>query len=137
MTGWPVPRQVISFGVIGLIGFLVDGGVLTLLNSFLSLDLFLSRLFSSSIAITVTWFLNRRYTFSDRKDKNALREWVRYAFVNGLGAFLNLSIFFWLVLAFSVLASAPIVPLAFSSAAALFFNFLVSKYVAFRGPRRL
>jgi putative flippase GtrA len=130
-----ISREVITFGVIGTIGFLVDGGLLTLLNSFLNLDLLTSRLCSFSGAVTVTWYLNRNYTFPDQTDDHALHEWTRYAALNGLGALLNLAIFFWLIFEFSALTIVPLVPLAIASLVAMAFNFLVSKYIAFRAVR--
>jgi putative flippase GtrA len=130
-----ISREVITFGAIGTIGFLVDGGLLTLLHSLLDLDLLSSRLCSFSVAVTVTWYLNRSYTFPDQKDEQALHEWTRYAALNGLGALLNLAIFFWLIFEFRALAAVPLVPLAIASLVAMVFNFLVSKYIAFRAAR--
>ena len=129
------PHQAVSFALIGAIGFLVDGGVLTVLNSVFGLDLFRSRLVSFSIAVTVTWALNRWRTFADRKDRRAAREWGRYAIVNGLGALLNMAIFFWLIQHYAWAASQPLLPLAIAAAIALNFNFFASKYVAFWVPR--
>jgi len=132
MTRRNISREVITFWAIGTIGFLVDGGLLTLLNSILNLDVLISRLCSFSVAVTVTWYLNRNYTFPDQRDEQALHEWTRYAALNGLGALLNLAIFFWLIFEFSALAAVPIVPFAIASLVALAFNFLVSKYIAFK-----
>ena len=128
-------KQAVSFAMIGAIGFLVDGGVLTVLNSAFELDLFRSRLVSFSVAVTVTWALNRRQTFADRKDRRAAREWGRYVIANGLGALLNMAIFFWLVQHYAWAAGQPIVPLAIASTIALSFNFFASKYGAFWVPR--
>ena len=130
-----ISREVIAFGAIGTIGFLVDGGLLTLLNGFFNLDLLTSRLCSFSAAVTVTWYLNRNYTFPDQRDEQTLHEWTRYAALNGLGALLNLAIFFWLIFEFTALAAVPIVPLAIASLVAMAFNFLVSKYIAFKAMR--
>jgi len=125
-------RQAGSFAIIGGIGFIVDGGILTLLNSVFEFDLLPSRLASFSAAVTVTWFLNRRKTFADRNDRRAAREWGRYAIVNSIGALLNMGIFFWLVYYYSSLAEMPLVPLALAASIALVFNFFASKHIAFR-----
>ncbi len=125
-------RQACNFAIIGGIGFIVDGGFLTLLNSVFEFDLIPSRLASFSVAVTVTWFLNRRKTFADRKDSRAAHEWGRYAIVNSIGAFLNMGIFFWLVHHYNPLAKIPLVPLAIAASIALTFNFFASKHIAFR-----
>ena len=132
---FPLSRQFTSFGFIGAIGFLVDGTVLTLLNSFAGVGLVSSRLFSFSIAVTVTWLLNRHFTFNDLKGKRMIHEWTRYAALNGIGALVNLAIFMWLIFNFEVMAAYPLVPLAIAAAIALGFNFIVSKYLVFQGSR--
>jgi putative flippase GtrA len=127
--------QASNFVVVGCIGFIVDGGILTVLNSVYDIGLLQARMVSFSVAVTITWLLNRTRTFADRKDHRMVREWIRYAAVNCLGAFLNLGIFFWLLHQFSVLANAPLIPLAIAASIALVFNFLASRQIAFRYPQ--
>ncbi|MHB1529456.1 MAG: GtrA family protein [Acidiferrobacteraceae bacterium] len=129
----PISRQVLHFSVVGGVGFLVDGGILTLLHSGFGRSLLLSRLCSFSVAVTVTWGLNRRYTFPEHRDPRAGAEWRRYAAVNGVGAFINLGFFFALVNHYPGLAARPLVPLALAALVALGFNFVGSKHLAFRG----
>ena len=128
-------RQTLSFGAIGAIGFVVDGGILTLLYNLMDVALLPARLCSFAVAVTVTWSLNRRLTFPCAEDEQALRQWTRYATVNGIGALLNLAIFLWLVNRFDVFAAFPLLPLAVASVIAMVFNFLASKYLAFRVAR--
>ena len=130
-----IRNQAARFAVIGAIGFVVDGGILTALNSAFGLDLFRARLVSFSVAVTVTWYLNRHQTFSDRKDTRAGQEWARYAVVNGIGALLNMAIFFWLVHQYTWAANWPIAPLAVAAGVALVFNFFASRQIAFRVPQ--
>ena len=125
-------QQAGRFAVVGAIGFLVDGGILTLLHSLFDFSLLHARLVSFSAAVSVTWYLNRQHTFFESKDVQAVHEWSRYAVVNGIGAGLNLGIFLWLVHRFNVLASWPIVPLAMAASVALIFNFFASRHFAFR-----
>lgn len=125
-----------KFAIIGAIGFVVDGGILTVLNSVYGVDLLFSRLASYSVAVTVTWYLNRHQTFSENKDRRAALEWGRYAAVNSIGALLNMSIFFSLVHQFQRMAEMPLLPLAIAASIALIFNFLTSKHIVFRGQRQ-
>lgn len=128
-------RQAGHFAVIGGIGFVVDGGILTLLNSVYGVNLLPARLVSFSAAVTTTWFLNRQRTFSDSKDKKLVNEWGRYAAVNSIGSILNMGIFFWLIAQYEALARIPLVPLGIAASVALVFNFLASKYIVFRRQR--
>lgn len=129
-------EQSAKFAVIGAIGFVVDGGILTVLNSLLGFGLLPSRLASYSVAVTVTWYLNRHQTFSESKDRRAALEWGRYAAVNSIGALLNMSIFFSLVHQFQRMAEMPLLPLAISASISLIFNFFASKHIVFRGQRQ-
>lgn len=125
-------QQASRFIIVGAIGFLVDGGILTVLHNIFDFSLLYARLVSFSGAVTITWYLNRRHTFADRKDVHAVHEWGRYAVVNGFGALLNLGIFFWLIYSFNILATWPIIPLAIAASIALIFNFFASRHLAFR-----
>jgi putative flippase GtrA len=130
-----VSQQAASFTLIGAIGFVVDGGILTLLNSAIGLDVIRARLVSFSIAMTVTWYLNRNKTFAHLKDQDAAGEWGRYALVNSIGALLNLAIFLWLIQRHRVLAEWPILALAIAASVALVFNFFASRHIAFQAHR--
>lgn len=128
-------RQAGSFAVIGGIGFVVDGGILTILNSLYGVNLLPARLVSFSAAVTTTWFLNRQRTFADSKDKKPVSEWGRYTAVNSIGSILNMGIFFWLIALYEALARVPLIPLGIAASVALVFNFLASKYIVFRRQR--
>jgi putative flippase GtrA len=130
-----VIQQARRFVIVGAIGFLVDGGILTLLHSVFDFSLLHARLCSFSAAVTLTWYLNRQHTFAASKDVRAVHEWGRYAIVNSIGALLNLGIFLWLVDRFAALALWPIIPLAIASAIALTVNFFASRHLAFRHHR--
>ncbi len=130
-----VAHQAGRFIIVGAIGFVVDGGILTLLHSLYDFSLLHARLMSFAAAVTVTWYLNRHHTFSASKDALAIHELSRYAVVNGIGALLNLGLFLWLVYHFSVLAAWPIVPLAMAASVALVFNFFGSRHLALRHGR--
>lgn len=131
---WSTGRQASSFAVIGGLGFIVDGGILTFLNSVYGVDLLPARLVSFSAAVTTTWLLNRYQTFSDRKEARLVHEWGRYAAVNSIGSLMNMGIFFWLLSHYPILADVPLVPLGIAASVALVFNFFASKYVVFRYP---
>lgn len=124
--------QAAKFTVIGGVGFLVDGGIMTLLNSIYELDLLPARLCSFSVAVTVTWILNRRQTFTDRASNRLASEWGRYAAINSVGAMMNIGIFFWLIDRYTLLREVPLLPLAAASLVVLVFNFFASKHIAFK-----
>lgn len=131
MNGLDAP-QVQRFASVGLVGFAVDAGLLTILNSILRFELLESRLISFFVAVTVTWWLNRNWTFSDYRDVHKTKEWGRYAIVNTAGAAINMGIFFWLTSHYALMAEVPLVPLSIAASVALVFNYSASKRVAFK-----
>ena len=127
-------REILSFGTIGFIGFISDAVLLSLLRWLCGFDLVTSRLCAFAVTITITWWLNRRLTF--RSDASAPSEWLRFALVNGIGALLNLGIFFWLVYRVDTLAETPLIALALAAFVTMNYGFIASKYIAFRKARR-
>lgn len=93
-----------------------------------------ARLTSFSIAVTVTWLLNRRWTFRHLASDRRLAEWRRYVAVNGVGGLINLGIFALLAGPVPGLGLRPLVAFAIASAVALVFNFLGSRHLAFGSP---
>ena len=121
------------FSAVGAAGFVVDGGLLTLLTRGFGWSVTGARLLSFSVAVTVTWLLNRRLTFRHRASTRRLAEWRRYIAVNGVGGAINLGVFTALIWTVPWLHSNPLAAFAIASAAALAFNFLGSRSIAFRG----
>jgi putative flippase GtrA len=72
---WRLRKQLAWFGVGGVIGFVVDAGVVQLLVSKLGADPYSGRLFSFLCAATATWLFNRRFTFRDLGHYTLFGEW--------------------------------------------------------------
>lgn len=124
-------RSITFFAVIGMVGFLVDASLLKLFITWVKDDPIVGRIMSFPIAVTVTWLLNRRYTFVS-KQESLLREWVTYVAVNSVGLTINLSVFMVVVFSFEVAKNYPIVTLGIASLVAMFFNYFGAKYFAFK-----
>lgn len=127
--------QFLTFALVGSIGFVVDGGILSALAAYLSFDVYLSRLVSFSSATIVTWALNRIFTFRRPNaglERGRAREYASYLAIQILGALINLGIFSYLIWRHPPLKAAPIIPLAAGALVALFFNFLASRHFVFR-----
>lgn len=123
--------QASSFFFIGVVGFIIDGGVLTLLHARLDFSPVSARLVSFPVAVSATWLLNRHFTFAKREDRHIGKEWLLYGLVNTTGALLNLGIYIFLVRTWNQLAAYPIVPLAMAASIAMLFNFTGSRFLVF------
>lgn len=129
MRGWR--GEAWRFALIGGVGFLVDAGVLTTLVRVNGWGLYEARALSFALAVTATWYLNRRFTFARRADANRKREYGRYFAVQTLGALINLSVYVAMVAALPVVAPYPVIPLAAGSGVAMLFNFVAARQFAF------
>ena len=111
----------------GAIGFAVD------LAAFLAaralLPDALARLIALLIAVTATWWLNRRVTFRSA-DPNLAGEWLRYAATSAVGAGTNACIS--LVLLWNYPRIFTVVALAAGSIGALLVNFCLARTFAYR-----
>jgi putative flippase GtrA len=123
-------RQIFSFGVIGCIGFVVDTFVLYL-AIFLGTGLYLGRILSYLAAVTVTWALNRRFTFARTNGGNALSEWARFSVSQLSGATINLGAYAALVHSSRYCAQHPVVAVAVGSLAGMMINFAVARRYVF------
>jgi len=136
-----IARQFLSFGVVGTIGFVVDAGVLTLVLETSGLGLYVGRLISFVAAATVTWALNRRYTFGDAEKSKRLGQWARFLLVNSGGGLINYGTYAVLVSTVVYFRDGPVLAVAVGSLAGFVVNFLFSKLFVFKaegngGPRR-
>jgi putative flippase GtrA len=125
-----IARQMLSFGFVGVIGFLVDSGVLYV-ALYYGLGLYAGRAVSYLAAVTATWRLNRSYTFVRPSGYNKIHEWARF-FVSQLsGATINLGIYALLVRTSPLVAHNPIIAVAAGSLCGLLVNFSAARAYVF------
>lgn len=124
----------LKFLMVGTLGFAVDAGVLTALSA-VGLTAGAARPWSFLAAVTVTWQLNRTYTFRHLAAQHRLfEEWLRYLITGSSGAAINFLVFYVLLWALPN-GLDPLLALAAGSIAAMLFNFFGAQYFAFRGSR--
>ena len=127
-----VAKQLLSFGLIGVIGFVVDAGVLYAALA-CGLGLYLGRLVSYLVAVSATWVLNRRYTFVARPGVSRIREWTKFVVSQLLGASINLGVYALLVRTSPMVAQHPVIGVGAGSLSGLLVNFSVARaYVFYR-----
>ena len=121
----------ISFGIIGVFGFIVDSAVLYLFVFGFGSGLYLSRVFSYLAAATVTWWLNRNFTFSRHKHANGSAEWMRFLFFNLGGGLVNYGVYSAMVTAYPLVAEHPVLGVAAGSLAGMVINYALSSLFVF------
>ncbi len=123
-------RELFIFGLVGVVGFIVDAGVLYLCKSVLGL--YIGRLVSFVCAVFVTWLLNRQFTFRQRESGLSLtREFGRY-FVSMLGGgVVNYTTYALLVYFVTIITMQPVWGVAAGSLAGMMVNYLLAKFFVF------
>jgi putative flippase GtrA len=125
-------RQFALFSAGGIIGFIVDAGVLQLLVSLLAWDRFSGRLISFLCAATATWVFNRHYTFRGSRRHSLWGEWLRYIIAMSGGFACNYAAYTALVLWFDIDRQWLILAVAAGSIAGLGVNFFASRHWVYR-----
>jgi putative flippase GtrA len=129
-------RRLAIFSLVGVIGFIVDAGVLQLLVLGLAWDRYSGRLISFLFAATATWLLNRRYTFRGPRKHSLGVEWARYILAMSGGFACNFTAYSALVYFFNVDRQWLILAVAAGSVAGLGVNYTASHYWVYRHQRR-
>jgi putative flippase GtrA len=126
-------RELVSFILVGGTGFLMDAGCLILLFHVLEFGHYSSRLVAFAVAVTVTWILNRTYTFQATKPRNIHTEYVKYFSTQTIGALINLGIYALCLAASPVMRDLPVLALGVGSVIAMVFNYFAMKFYVFPG----
>lgn len=130
-------QQIFRFGLVGVIGFLVDAGVLAALINLFDTGPFWPRAVSFPTALCVTWYLNSKWTFAAAGISPLSSRSGRYVLVQILGVLVNYLVY-TAVLLFSpfVTLSTAIAALALASFAGMFVNFFGARSWVFRTQKQ-
>jgi len=132
----PWRKQILLFAISGVIGFVVDAGIVQFLVREWAVNPYEARLVSFLAAATTTWSFNRKYTFAGRSSGSRRRELLRYIVAMAGGFALNYGTYAALVATWPLVRSWPAIGVAAGSIAGAVVNFLTSKYWIFRAPKR-
>ncbi len=121
-----------KFGMVGVVGFIVDVAVLYLLLATTDFGRYGSRVLSFLSASTTTWTLNRNFTFRGEHDGTLLRQWAKFVAANSFGGMLNYGTYAALIAYSPLVAAHPVLGVAAGSIAGMFFNFTAAKKLVFK-----
>jgi putative flippase GtrA len=124
-----ISSELLRFCIVGSIGFAIDAGLTLLLTQPAQWKPENARLVGFLCAATVTWNLNRRFTF---RSNSSVRSLLPYIALTTVGALVNFAIFVaWLRLAGTSPAQI-LVGVALGAVVALGLNFAVSRRFVYR-----
>ena len=96
-----------------------------------------ARVASFLLAVSVTWYLNRTWTFAQRAGSNRRREYAVYFLVQALGAGINGAVYALGLALSPTMQALPVLALALGSIVAMAFNFVATRHLAFTGSADL
>lgn len=131
-------RTYFWFGVVGVLGFLVDAGVLHFMVAGWNTNLYLARACSFTCAATATWIMNRMLTFAapQRRSSELAVEWTAYFAASLGGGCVNYLVFALAVRLSPLLHRLPTVAVALGTLAGMSCNFLLYSRYVFRPIKR-
>ena len=127
----PAKIEIVLFSLVGAAGFVVDAAIVWALTRS-GANAIIAQAIAFAVAVTVTWLLNRQFTFARHASPNRLREWMHYVAANSLGAVVNNGVYVLLVLTVAMFSKEPVLAVAAGSLAGLVFNFTASRAWVFR-----
>lgn len=135
-TRLPLPAQMLRFGLVGTIGFLVDTATVYLAHFRLGLDLYSAGALAYLTAASTTWLLNRHFTFPEARAQQAGRQWLRFVVTQLAGFALNRGTYAVLIATMAAARAEPVIAVAAGSIAGMTVNFLAARFLVFREGAR-
>ena len=127
-------NQFIRYCLVGVVGFVIDAGILQALVSIMHTNPYAARIASFLCAANSTWLMNRCYTFKVQ-NKPSHKEWLCYVGSMILGALVNYSAFA-ICITFWIFAHTHLwLAVAIGSIAGLGINFTTSKLIFLKTNR--
>ena len=129
-------HRFLRFCVVGGAGFAVDAAVLVALVHGFGVDPILARVFSFSIAVVVTFELNRGWSFGAIRQQRLFTALATYLAVQGVGFLCNLAVYTAAIFTLPAPFNAPLFCLAIASLAGLVINYAGARHLVFRTSGR-
>lgn len=123
--------QFVRFGCVGLVGFACDTAIVYAMRA--QLGLYVAGLVSYLCAATVTWLLNRLWTFRGRGGGPVHVQWALFLLVNMAGFVLNRGTYFLMIATWPFAVAYPVVAVFAGAVAGMFVNFALARAIVFRG----
>lgn len=87
--------QFMKFGIVGVIAFLIDYGLMVALTEFFGVPCLISNTISFTVSVVFNYVASMRYVFERRDDMSRRREFIIFVVLSIIGLILN-DLFMWL-----------------------------------------
>lgn len=120
-------QQFLKFGVVGVIAFAIDYGVLMLLSQVFGMDPVLAAGISFCVSVIFNYLASMRYVFTHREDLSRTREFVIFIVLSAVGLAINEACMAAGVAVLGTSALMVTVTKLFATAVVMVWNFLSRK----------
>ena len=82
-------EQILKFGVVGVVCFFIDFGLMVVLTELFSINYLISSGISFTVSVTVNYLLSMRYVFASKNDSNKAAEFIIFVTLSIVGLGIN------------------------------------------------
>lgn len=82
-------EQILKFGVVGVIAFVVDFGIFSILSNVLDIHYLIANFFGFTVSVVVNYLLSMKYVFTRQEGADKKTEFVLFVILSVLGLVLN------------------------------------------------
>ncbi|MBI2984437.1 MAG: GtrA family protein [Candidatus Kerfeldbacteria bacterium] len=126
----PVVKQFIKFSLVGVINTATSTALYLFFTRLANLDPLVANALAFGAAVSVSFILNKRWTFRDQQRRYA-RQYAQFFLVSIIGLGLSEAIIFWL---HKVRGAHDLLAFAVAVVTVVFWNFSANKWWTFRSP---
>ncbi|MEG0757983.1 MAG: GtrA family protein [Raoultibacter sp.] len=87
--------QVMKFGIVGVIAFVIDYGLLIFLTEVFGVDYLVSATISFIVSVVFNYVASMRYVFSHKEGMSKRREFILFIILSIIGLIIN-NVFLWI-----------------------------------------
>lgn len=81
--------QILKFGIVGVIAFVVDFGIFSILSNVFHIHYLIANFFGFTVSVVVNYLLSMKYVFARREDADKKTEFIVFVILSILGLGLN------------------------------------------------
>lgn len=120
-------QQILKFGIVGVLAFLIDYGLLMLLSQAFGVDPVIAAGISFCVSVVFNYLASMKYVFTHREDMSKRREFVIFIVLSVIGLGINELCMLAGVIALGDSALAVTGTKLFATAVVMLWNFLSRK----------
>lgn len=117
-------QQLMKFGVVGVVAFLIDYGLMVILTELAGVEYLLSATISFTVSVVFNYLASMRYVFTHKEGMSRRREFVIFVVLSVIGLLINDALMF---VGTTLLGISYLITKVFATAVVMVYNFVTRK----------